>query len=567
MTKQLEADAALASIEHAIREATCELDGDWSPVGSGNAPATYTGGLPIRSRRITSLWDRDDGRYHPYYEHEYQLRAQRSVCRQLGTFTAVAVGAMQALQVYVMGGEWDYEVVPRYGQEVPAGFIDEVQRVVDELLEKNSFIGGLDNEVHDASREDGDSLVAMYAAPDGLCDMRRIDADNLRAPDSSANLDRWLGTDWRTPANNPAFSWSFGVLTGWDDRMKRIDHARSLGYHVVYDETGREYDFLPSWPMQGGDLADRCGHLVKRNTPAAAKRGISDYFPVITDLEREDKLNTNLSVGAAALAAIAWIEEMPAGTTRDQAESSLSNAIDDFSRAIALNKKPGDTRTVQNLRPGSVPKVSAGRVYHEGPLGQGRSPIYIAVRQAIVRRIETRWLMPEYIITADASNANYASTLVSGTPFIKAREGEQNGYKCDFREIMFKALKFAHDAGRFRRFVSTWQAFMELVDLTVTPPPIASEDKKTMLEEKFGIYDRGAMDANEMRTAFRMEPKEELEGKTGSGQGANPFGAGTPSLTSPPAVLVAHSQKLESLAARALLGISNRRHLSEQIKV
>jgi len=558
----------IRSVERLIREAASDMSGDWSLIGSGNAPATHTGGVSFRSRRVTSILDREDGRYWPYYEFEYQLQAQRSVCRQLGTFTAIAVGALQALNVYVMGGDWEYKVMAKDADSTPAGLVDEVQRIVDEILEKNDFVGLLDNEVHDCSREDGDSLLAIYEAPDTICDIRRMDADVLRQPLGTGKLNRWLGLDWLTPSGKPAASWDFGVVTCYDERMKRIDHARPIGYHVVFDDGGTEYDFLPAWPMQGSDLSDRCGHLIKTpGIPRAAKRGWSAYLPVVVDLEREDKINTNMSVVTAVLSAIAWWEEYPEGTTRDKAESSIATAIDQFSQSLAANRKPGDTRNVQALRPGSVPKISAGRKLQPPPMGQRGSDVFIEARQAILRRIETRWLMPEYMITADASNANYASTLVSGTPFIKARESEQSTYARDFKQVILKALKFAHDAGRFRQFVGCWKDLTAAIDLIITPPAIATEDKKTLLEQLFGAFEIGAIDANEVRVGLRMEPKEELEGVSGTNNSAHPapqpmaIGAdGLPVLPSG----FARKKQLESMAATALREIASRRKLSER---
>ncbi len=510
----LSAQGMVESFERIVREAAEEVDGSWSMVRTGQEPATYTGGIPIQGRIITTLQSRDEGRYWPYYEHEFQLQKMRSLCRQLGTFTSIAVGAMQALQVYVMGGEWEYEVIAKYGEEPAEEFIAEVQTVLDTIIERNKFIGVLDSEIHDASREDGCSPVAMYATPDGLVDMRRLDADNLREPQNRSPLDAFLGTDWQTPAGKPAFSWTFGVLTGFDERMGRIDHERHLGYHVIYDDTGSEYDFMPAWPMSEGPLSDKCLHLFNRNVPARAKIGISDFFPVAVDLEREDKINTNVGVVTAILAAIPWFETLPEGATKEQAQTQFSDALDNFSRAVAKNR--GGERPLNRIRPGTTKVVSAGREFTTGPLGAPKSDAYNGARAAIMRRIGVRWLFPEYMISGDASNENYASSLVAESPFVKARQGDQRYYVGHNRDLLMKALKIAHDRGRFRKWCSDWAKFVALIDLNIKPPEVATRDKAQHIAELFGCFDRGIIDGNEVRVDLRREMVPELEGLTGS---------------------------------------------------
>lgn len=483
---------------------------NWTQVGGERAPATHTGGLRIWDYPNTTIRGRNEGRFHPFYEDEWELTRMRAACRRLATFTSIAVGAQKALQVYVMGGDWEYEVVARKGMEPSEELIKECQVVLDANLEKNEFIACLDNEIHDATVEDGEVLIAGYADPDGLTDLRLLSADLLREPKKSMGLDNWL-----TPGSRG--SWSFGVHTKYDARMKRIDHTRHAGYHVIFDDAGQDYDYLPAWPQVSADehLGGKFGHLIKRNVPQTAKRGISDYWPVLNDLEREDKLNENLSVGAAIQAAIAWIEEMPPNTTKAAAQQSITNSLDQWSRALKANT--GAERDQRRFRAGSVQRVENGRKYHAGPMGASRTPIFIDAGKAVVRRIGIRWVFPYYMISGDASESSLASTLVAEAPFVKARQADQQFYAGNFRQMRFKELKIAADHGRFRKWgIHRWADLRPVIDVLITPSPVASRDKATQLEELFGLYDRAIMDANEVRTQLKLEEKEELDGQTGA---------------------------------------------------
>lgn len=508
-----------------IAEAFEDDDSGWLNVGNGSQPATYSGGLrSIKRGGFSRIDDRADGKYLPFYETEQHLQSMRAKCRELATFTSVSIGALQALRVYTVGGAWEFEAIGRRDEEPLPELLAEVQRILDANLERNAWTGDLDAEVHDYGREDGESLLAMYATPDGLVDMDRLEPDCLRAPASPGVLTEWLGG---TPKD---CSWTFGVLTTRDERMNRINHARHVGYHCVFDDSGTEWDYLPAWPLAIGDddLDGKCLHFIKRNTPRKAKRGLSDFWPVLNDLEREDKVSENTAVGIAILASIPWIEEMPEGTSREQALAQIGNALDAYSNRLTAAR--GGERKVNRLRPGTALRVGAGRKYHAGPMGAARHQLYIEVMQHLKRRIGIRWLMPEYMISADASNANYASTLVAESPFVKAREADQYFYSQHFKLVLMKALKIAVDHGRFRSYgIGSWGEFVAQIDVRIQPPPVATRNKAELLSELSATYDRGLMDGNEWRLALGYDEKEGFEEKTGSGVGG-PMDAGVSSL-------------------------------------
>lgn len=503
--------ALVEAVGRQIRESTQDFSDGWDVVGRfGSAPATYSGGPAPRYREGRGLIrDRNDGRYRPYYEDERDLERMRQQMRDLGTFTSVAVGAMQALQVYTVGGEWEFTIEAAPGQDPSQALLDEVQVVLDRILEKNAWMASLDLEIHDTSRTDGQCLLAGYACDDGLTDFRLINNDCLKEPQRKTELNDWLDF-----SHNPReTSWSFGVATRYDERMGRIDHERHVGYHVNFDDGGVDWDYLPAWPHDIGDedLDGKFGHLIKRNVIRSAKCGVSDYYPVLVDLEREDKINENVSVGVAVLAAIAWIEEMPPNANREQVTSQLSAAMDSLSGV--LTKARGGERLVNRMKPGTVVKTSAGRKYSHGPMGQPNSNIFLDCGGALKRRIGHRWHLPEFMITGDASNANYSSTLISISPFSKARDADQKFYSGEFRLIFKKALKVAFDAGRFDgKGVRSFGELMRAIVLLIQPPKVATEDKAQQLQELNAMYEKRLIDGNEFRVGLGHEPDPTLEG-------------------------------------------------------
>ena len=67
----------------------------------------------------------------------------------------------------------------------------------------------------------------------------------------------------------------------------------------------------------------------------------------------------------------------------------------------------------QTFEPGTVVRMGKNKNYLAPPLA-GNTSNFTLIVQACLRSVGCRWNMPEYMISGDASNANYSSTLVSG---------------------------------------------------------------------------------------------------------------------------------------------------------
>ncbi len=109
-------------------------------------------------------------------------------------------------------------------------------------------------------------------------------------------------------------------------------------------------------------------------------------------------------------------------------------------------------------------------------MGSERNPNFVLVGQYVLRGIAVRWNMPEYLISADASNANYASALVAESPFVKARESDQQFYKRHFRSLLWKVVRLAWEAGRFSRMGTSWDTLRSQIEIKIDAPAVATRD-------------------------------------------------------------------------------------------
>lgn len=477
----------------------------------------------------SKIEDREDGKFLPVYETEEDLRLIRGQCRMLAMFDSVAIGATDSLANYVLGKSgFDFTVQPAKGQELSRDVAGRLQSLVDLIVESLGLRDDFAREIHQRSREDGEAF-ARLDLQGGKFSAETIEPDQIVQPANPRPLEEWLGC-----GEEFVSSWTFGIHT------KHRQPSDPLGYHVVYDGAGTDWDYI---------TADRMIR-VKRNTHRNAKRGVSDFYAVLEDMRAESKLAGNMVTGAALQAAIAWIEEHPPGTTQAQAQS-LAQGLSEGKITRPTETGQRQIKT-QRFERGTILRPSAGKVYKPGPMGSERNKDFVEVAGFVLRRIGIRWVFPEYMISGDASNANFASTLVSESPFVKAREADQAIYAAAFKDAVLKGLKLAYDANIYKiQEVAQgegWESLRMLFDIKVDPPSVATRDIVQLSTAIKTQMDLGLLSPKTAATLLNLDYEEEVKlgakpaapaggmgGFGGAGSGgfgneiAGALGIGTPS--------------------------------------
>lgn len=494
-----------------------------------------------RKRPWTTVEDRMRGKWIPAYETERDLARIRGQARSLAAFTSTAIGAIESLVNYVIGTGYKFEAIAE--AEEFKDVATAVQEVMDEFLDLNgiasginpdtgNIVEGMDRELHNRSREDGETFLALHRGSD-VAKVCFIEPDQITEPANTRKLEEWLIQTGQIPDGGPFF-WDFGILTAHNPHMKCEDAGNPLGYHVIFDNSGTDWDFIP---------AHRMLHL-KRNVGRNAKRGVSDFYAVGRDIEREAKLKANTAEGAAIQAAIAFIREHTEGSTQSGISSFVNaNARTDYDQP----RKQGTKNVkVEAYNPGMVKDIPFGMKYHAGPLGTLRSPVYIEVAQYILRSIGVRWSMPEYIISGDASNANFASTLVAESPFVKARENDQEFYRRAFMSLMWKAIRLAFESGRLSVHGLSLREIYKVVTIKIDAPEVASRDKQAQAATNQILNTAGVLSRRTWAAQTDLDYEEEQ-----ANIASEPSPVDAMPLSLPPNQLSAVQGALESVSTTA----------------
>lgn len=418
-----------------------------------------------------SLYDVDGSRWTPLgdaapiaaagmaFSTDQQLREIRTQCRALAVSNEFAINGHENRISYIVGTGHSYRATSRRGGLASAELIRETQTVLDEFTRINKW-QKRQQEIQRRLDRDGEAFLRFFAGPEGIVRVRFVEPSQITTPADRTGM--------------PAAS--FGVHTDPDD-VETV-----LGYYL----DGHWVD------------ADQIQHR-KANVDANVKRGLPLFYPVRKNLRRAEKLLRNMSVVAEIQSAIAIIRKH-GSATKGSVEQFVAGQAD----ATATNPGTGKTRYFQRYAPGTILDASAG-VDYQFPVAALDASRYVTVLQAELRAIASRLVMPEFMLTSDASNANYASTMVAEGPAVRMFQRLQQDMLEDDREVMRHVLAGAVSAGRLAREA------LELVEIQAVPPSLAVRDRLKEAQADQILLRNGAMSVETMAMRHGLEPDKEAE--------------------------------------------------------
>jgi capsid protein len=358
---------------------------------------------------------------------EHELRSIRTACRALAETNEFAINGHENRISFIVGTGHTYRAAPRRGRDGAAGQAADlamaVQDVLDEFIERNAW-GRRQQEIVRRRDRDGEVFLRFFTAADGAVRVRFVEPGQIATPPERAG--------------DPAAS--FGIQTDPDDV------ETPLAYYI----DGR--------PVDAADIQHR-----KANVDANVKRGLPLFYPVRKNLRRAEKLLRNMSAVAGIQSAIALIRRHRHGT-RAGIEQFAAGSAD------AAGTRPGArTAHYRRFAPGTILDVHGG-VEYDFPAAALDAGKYVAVLQAELRAIASRLVMPEFMLTSDASNANYASTLVAEGPAVRMFARLQAEQAADDVSVMWRVVTAAIAAGRLPHEVLT------TIEIQAGPPTLAVRD-------------------------------------------------------------------------------------------
>jgi capsid protein len=396
--------------------------------------------------------------------NEQQLAQVRLQCRILAATNEFAINGHENRVSYIVGSGHSYRVTVKKQGHAPPRLLADVQTVLDDFVRDNKWHKRQQEIVRRRDR-DGECFLRLFTAADGSTRLRFVEPGQVATPS--------------TRANDPAAA--MGVQT------EPGDVETVLGY------------FVDGQLIDAREIQHR-----KANVDANVRRGLPLFFPVRKNLRRAEKLLRNMSSVAQIQSAIALIRKHQAASgaaldqfIRDQADFSVTSAA------------TGRTRQFQRYAPGTILDTTAGTDY-EFPAAGIDAGRFVTVLQAELRAIASRLVMPEFMLSSDASNANYSSTMVAEGPAVKMFERLQNDMIEDDLELLWRVVGHAVDAGRLPAEALT------VVDIRAIAPTLAVRDRLRDAQADQILVRNGAMSIETMAMRHGLDPGEEGHGTRGA---------------------------------------------------
>jgi capsid protein len=388
-----------------------------------------------------------------------QLAELRGQCRALAAGNAFAINGHENRISYIVGSGHTYRVLAKQGGQAGDPILAEVQAVLDEFVRVNKWHKRQQEIVRRKDR-DGECFLRLFNVPDGTIRLRFVEPGQVATP----------------PEQSGDPSAALGIQTDPDD----VETVR--GYWI----DGRLID--------AAEIQHR-----KANVDANVRRGLPLYFPVRKNLRRAEKLLRNMSAVAEIQSAIALIRKHQATSG-----AALDQFVQNQADVTAVSPVTGRTSNFRRYAPGTILDAMAGTDY-EFPASAIDATRYVAVLQAELRAIAARLVMPEFMFTSDASNANYSSTMVSEGPAVKMFDRLQQDMIEDDLELLLRVVGRAVEAGRLPADAP------EAIDIHAIAPTLAVQDRLRDAQADQILLRNGAMSAATMAMRHGLDPSQERQ--------------------------------------------------------
>lgn len=390
---------------------------------------------------FSTAMDRRYGENWPFWRTWQEHARLRAASRLIWTLSPLASGAISALTSYVVGEGMQTKIAGK-DKDVAKELVAAVQAVVDSIIDRNDWMT-MQQECFTRARRDGEFFLRDFPQDDGMTLFRIVDPEQIMEPPGMSREEA-----------------SFGIITDPDDLLD------IRGYWWAPRGVPSLGEYLPS-----SDVLH-----VKENVDGIIKRGLPDFaFDTQQLYKTVNRLLINMGQGASIQSAIAFVRQHKNVDTASI--EAFVNAQGDYSETRPFT---GVQQTIQRLEGGSVIDMDANQDFVKSP-GADNVSGFTQVVQALLRAVATRWNAPEWIVSADASNNNMASSMVAESPFVKTCKRFQHRYARAFKHVIVHALRhYCRVRGGLRVGMSkyTWATLSQLIDVQVVPPTVETRNRQ-----------------------------------------------------------------------------------------
>jgi hypothetical protein len=207
----------------------------------------------------------------------------------------------------------------------------------------------------------------------------------------------------------------------------------------------------------------------KRNVSAAKTRGLTLFWPVRDELTWAKRLLSNLMRVSSFQAAF--------GAIRTISDIHGADAVKSYLATMQGGNGSSGQSEQFDFPAAAVVTKPKGISYEFPETGLGTSN-HIEVLVQLLRACSSGMRQPEFMLTANVSEGNFASTLVSEGPFHKGMRFEQNQMVDEDLRIIYQALRWAAQSGNH----NITEEDVDAVTIEVKKPRVQTRNRQEDFE-------------------------------------------------------------------------------------
>lgn len=462
----MELESARIKAETRLLEATTSYTSDY--VDPEDALRGDNGQLWIR------IGGAADSKISSVIETESKLEQVRNDCRALAVINEYAINGHENRISYIVGTGHQYQAVAKPDKKLSEDQLADAQKVLDEFLDETAWHRRQQEIVRRKDR-DGECFLRFFRQADGRVLVRFVEPGQVSTP--------------RSQSSNPAVQ--FGIETEPDD-VETV-----LAYWI----DGEQID-----PKE---IQHR-----KANVDRNVRRGLPLFYSVRKLLKKIETIQNNMALLAGIQSAIALIRKHAQGTAF---KTPIESRVQADADVQVTNTRYGTTDYFQRYPGGKILDVPAA-VEYDFPAHKCRPDAFVPACQQLLRAVASRLVMPEFMLTSDASNANYASTMVAEGPAVKMFERLQHEMVEEDKELLNLVLDNAVEGGRLA------QEIRDAVEVNVTTPTLTSRDRLKEAQADEVLVRNEAMSPETMAERHGLDYDVERERLNASREDADLYG-------------------------------------------
>lgn len=395
---------------------------------------------------------------------ETQLDMLRVYSRFLYELNPTAKAPLHRLCDYTIAKGFTYTVVAKDDDNSSISLIEKSQDIVDNFIDKNDW-HSYEQEIFLRSHRDGETFIELFPQEDYTA-VRIVEPETIRNPGSAKTVG---GTE---------AEWKYGILT------KAPDLATPLKYAVMHYADEENIRIVDAKQMLH----------IKVNVDRQIKRGLSDFLALQEIIQNIQKLLRAGVLGESVRQSIAYIRQFAQADL--STVQTLQNNNTSYEIPVLNTGKSPTLQPVQIVQPGSVVDIPDGLEHQPPPLGASNNAVLML--QASYQQLASFWGVPQWIVSADTGNTNFAASLTAESPFIKNIERRQSFYANNFKTLMKRVLA-----------VELTEEEMRRIDIDVECQSAHVRDAKQETEQNQILHSNGIMSKRTWQLREELDPDME----------------------------------------------------------